>query len=275
MLAAVLLAIAHPACNPDCASLEDIRLSTDANPEGYEILITASPLSGLKNKKVFFGSVEAETVFHDDIGLVVRIPAGVDGDVELKIEDPDCLDFIRRPFKVADAAYFENNLNYVPPTPPFIVIPTIGINPPQFVNNAWLSPENPEYCLWFQMVVDSTTGQPTKYLNPTKSAEQALCECLRTSSLPFARNRMYGIVDKDKNYIEITIDRTPINGDYETFTGRFIDMAQVAPYASGLDTTIHCYNQCSFNGASGALGYMMLLTSKKTGRQLTVYQKRP
>lgn len=275
LFAVALLSFAQSACNPECVSLDNVRLSSDANPAGYEILITASPLEGLKNKKVSFGAVEAESEFHEDIGLVVKVPDGVSGDVELKIEDPDCLDFIRTPFKVAGESYFENNLNYVPPTPPFIVIPTININPPQFVNNAWLCPQNPNYCLWFQMVIDSATGQPTKYLNPTKSVEQALCECLRDSDLPFAKNRMFGIVDKEKNYIEITIDRTPVNGDYEKFTGRFIDFKQIEQYAAGWDTTINCNNQCQFAGASGPLGYMMLLTSQKTGRQLTVYQKRP
>ena len=275
LLAVVLLAFIQPACNPECVSLDNVRLSSDANPNGFEILITANPLDGLKNKKVLFGAVEAESAFHENLGLIVKIPEGVSGDVELKIEDPDCLDFIRVPFKVAGQSYFENNLNYVPPTPPVIVLPTIDINPPPFIDNAWLSPENPEYCLWFQMVVDSATGQPTKYLNPSKSVEQALCPCLRTSDLPFARNRMFGIVDKEKNYIEITVDRTPIGGDYEKFSGRFINMAQVEHYAADLDTAINCYNQCPFDGTSGPLGYMMLLTSQKTGRQLTVYQKRP
>lgn len=277
LIAFALCCLAHMACNPECESLQAVRLSSDANPAGFEILLTATPLSGLSNKKVSFGNVPAESRFVDDFGLIVKVPEGITGDVELKIEDPDCLDFIRVPFKVADANYFENNLNYVPPTPPFIVIPTININPPQFVNNAWLCPQDPDYCLWFQMVVDSTVFpyKPTKLLNPSKSAEQALCLCLRESDLPFAKNRMFGIVDKENNYIEITIDRTLKGGGYEKFTGRFIDIAQVEQYAAGLNTTVDCNGQCTYAGDTGSQGYMMLLTSEKTGRQLTVYQKNP
>jgi hypothetical protein len=271
-----LLALTHLACNPECESLQAVRVSSDATPAGYEILITAVPLDGLRNKKVSFGNIIAESVFHENFGLVAKVPEGVNGDLELRIEDPDCLDFIRIPFKVADESYFQNNLNYVPPMPPFIVIPTVNINPPQFVNNAWLCPENPDYCLWFQMVEDAD-GKETKHINPTESAEQATCPCLRSSDLPFAQNRIFGIVDKENNYIEITIDRTHINGGYEKFTGGFIDFNQVEGYSIGWDTTVTCFNVCQFPAGvnTGTEGHMMLLTSQKTGRQLSVYQKKP
>jgi hypothetical protein len=224
---------------------------------------------------VSFGNTPAEAVFHEDVGLVVTVPADVDGDVELKIEDPDCLDFVAVPFTVEDTSYFLNNINYVPPTTPFIVIPTVNINPPSFVDKAWLCPQNPDYCLWFTMALDPDT-LPTKYIDPVNSFEQATCPCLRDYNLYgllYAQNPMYGIVDKENNYIEITIDRTAVGAGFESYYGRFIDAEEEAHYRKGYNQSVTCSGECTFPKNPASIGHMMLLTSKKTGRQLTVYQK--
>jgi len=69
----MLLTFVQSSCNPDCMSLVNVQSSTTLNPVGYEILITANPISDLKGRKVFFGDVEAKSVFHEGFGLVVEV----------------------------------------------------------------------------------------------------------------------------------------------------------------------------------------------------------
>ncbi len=273
--AIALLALVHSACNPDCNSLVNVQSSTTLNPAGYEILITANPLSDLKGRKVFFGDVEARSVFHEGFGLVVEVPEGVSGNLEIKMEDPDCLDVQTIPFNVVDANFLLENMDYVPPTPPDIIIPVVPISFPSNVDNAWLSPDNPGYCLWFTMYEDIDTVAhdtvQTTLIDPDNSFEQATCGCLRdfsVSHLPYAMNRMGGIVDKANNIIEVYIDRTPIGGDIEHFSGKFIDIGQT-PYTE-LDR-LFC-DPCSFTKQPVTTTHMMLLTSQKTGRQVVAYQ---
>ncbi|MBP6812268.1 MAG: hypothetical protein KA138_12150 [Saprospiraceae bacterium] len=296
--AIALLALVHSACNPDCNSLVNVQSSTSLNPAGYEILITANPLSDLKGRKVFFGDVEARSVFHEGFGLVVEVPEGVSGNLEIKMEDPDCLDVQTIPFNVVDANFLLENMDYVPPTPPDIIIPVVPISFPSNVDNAWLSPDNPEYCLWFTMykefeyLIDTATNKPaldanglpikivtgeTTLVDPHNSFEQATCGCLRdfsVSHLPYAMNRMGGIVDKTNNVIEIYIDRTPIGGDIEHFSGKFIEIEKT-PYSSDLGVVTCPSNvpPCGpTNGYPKTSRHMMLLTSQTTGRQVVAFQ---
>ncbi len=271
----MLLTFVQSSCNPDCMSLVNVQSSTTLNPVGYEILITANPISDLKGRKVFFGDVEAKSVFHEGFGLVVEVPAGVSGNLEIKIEDPDCLDVQTIPFNVIDDDYFFKNIDFVPPTPPDIIIPEIPIAFPSYVDNAWLSADNPGYCLWFKM--HKVNGEETSLVNPDSSFEQSTCWCeqdFNVSHLPYAMNRMGGVIDKESNFIHIFIDRTPIGGTIEEFSGMFIDLAATS-YLNNLGT-LNCPDPCFVSGAHPpTTGHMLLLTSKQTGRQVVAYQKVP
>lgn len=270
-----LIALLHTSCNPDCQSLSNVTPTTKEGLAGNEILLVATPLDGLRDRKVFFGDVEAQAEFHDDFGLVVEVPAGISGDAEIRIEDPDCLDVYTTPFKVVDANYILNNFDFVPPTPPDIIIPEIPISFPSYVDNAWLSPDNPGYCLWFKM--HKVNGEETSLVNPDSSFEQSTCSCERdynVSQLPYAMNRMGGVIDKASNFIAIFIDRTAIGGGIEEFTGMFIDLAATA-YQDNLGT-LNCPDPCLVVGAHPpGTGHLLLLTSKQTGRQVLAYQKVP
>ena len=272
--ALAFMALLFYTCNPDCDSLQNVRISSNLNPEGYEVLITASPISALKGKKVGFGNQAATTRFVEDFGLIVKVPSGVSGATELKIEDPDCLDVFSFDFNVVDGSYFNSNIDFVPPASPEIVIPVPPISFPGNIDNAWLSPNNVGYCLWFTMFKDTIDGRPieSKLVDPDNSFEQATCACLRGSSLPYANNYMGGIVDRENNIIDIYIDRTDVpGGDVEEFTGMFIPLSSTQ-YASNLGL-LNCPVDCPFPLPMKETGdYMMLLTSKKTGRQVVAFQ---
>jgi hypothetical protein len=285
--AASLLLMVPLSCNPDCQSLANVRITTPVNSVGNEILIVAEPLSGLEGRKVFFGSKEAaETRFIPNLGLAARIPTGTPTNAEVRIEDPDCLDVISMPLQVVNDSYYASLDNFVPPAPPDIVIPVVPISFPTSVDNAWLSPVNPGYCLWFTMFKDTVAGVPHELslVDPGNSFEQSTCCCERGDpDLPYAQNRMGGIVDRANNRIEIYVDRRPRGGDIEEFTGMFIDRATTA-YASStglLNCPVgSCLNaagatvSCAISNASPppVEDNMMLLTSKKTGRQIVVFQ---
>lgn len=285
-----LLSVVHFACNPECQSLQGVKLSTNMTLENYEIYIDATPRESLKNRKVFFDEIFVPSVYNDSVGLIFKVPTG-QNPKSVRIEDPDCLEVYTFPFQVVDANYFSTIENFVPPIPPEIVIPTINIPFPQSVDNAWLSPDEPEYCLWFTMYKDIKPNGDTvatNLIDPGNSFEQATCCCKRSDpNLPFAMNRMGGIVDVAGNRIEIYIDRTnQAGGDIEYFTGRFIDRQQVPQYANNtgkLTCPLGDPNDPNCAGGNTCVGQvdyspqltqnnMMLLTSQKTGRQIVVYQ---
>ncbi|MEL6276169.1 MAG: hypothetical protein AAFU03_13800, partial [Bacteroidota bacterium] len=83
------------------------------------------------------------------------VPENTAEATEVRIEDGDCVDFANFGFTVVDEAFFVNNPQFVSPFPPNIVIPTIPPSFPPVLDQAWISPQNPDYCLWFVMVKDS------------------------------------------------------------------------------------------------------------------------
>lgn len=293
LAAIALLSVAHLACNPECQSLQGVKLSTNMTIEDYEIYIDATPREALKNRKVFFDDLFVQSVYEDSVGLVFKVPSGKNPKT-VRIEDPDCLEVYTFPFQVVGKDYFSTIENFVPPIPPNIVIPTINIPYPPSVDKAWLSPDNAGYCLWFTMYKDTTfvngvkTITDTNLIDPERSFEQATCCCKRSDpDLPYAQNRMGGIVDVKGNRIEVYIDRTKQMGGYiEYFRGRFIDRQQVpqyADYTGKLTCPLGDPNDPNCAGGNTCLGQvdyspqltqnnMMLLTSQKTGRQFVVYQ---
>lgn len=278
------------ACNPDCQSIQGVSVNTKDIYNGYQFVITANPLSSLEGRKVFIGDTPATSTFDSKMGLIVTVPDSDKlkvGKWELRIEDPDCLDvYVIDDFQVREDGYFDNLQTFSPPIPPQIVLPTIPITFPASVDNAWLSPEDPGYCLWFIMykekkvVNGDTILVPTKLINPDSSFEQATCGCLRdfnTSNLPFAMNRMGGRIEYDPatktSLIDVFIDRTPIGGDVEEFTGEFIDIDKTR-YAQDRGT-FDCKNVCPtppIGVNPPTTGHLMILTSKKTGKQLAAFQ---
>lgn len=285
MAAMTLIMVAFTACNPDCKSIQGIGVNTKDVYNNYQFVITANPLTSLIGRKVFIGGVPAASEFKDGVGLIVTVPdkeALAPGPQEIKIEDPDCLDvFVIDDFQIVPEGYFNNLANYAPPIPPEIVIPSIPISFPASVDNAWLSPEDPGYCLWFIMYKDAD-GKPTALINPDSSFEQATCWCLRdfnTSHLPYAMNRMGGRIEYDpvkkESHINVFIDRSQTTGEVEEYTGEFIDINNTIyvnkrGYVDCPD--INCDMTPQNLNDPPTTGHLMLLTSKKTGKQLVAFQ---
>ncbi len=259
-------------CNPECSSSGNMTISTDFNPAGYEFLIKATPLSSLKNKRVFFNKIQAETRFWDTVGLICKVPTNISiGKTTLRVEDDDCVETFN--FDVANNDVFKKNPNYIFPQTPEIVIPTfISSGFPASINNAWLSPENIDYCIWFTMRKDSTRNPNGSYnvfdiqsIDENKSFEQCTkcnsCSSIDQSPL-YKKNTMQGFYDTTNRVIHYWIQRA--NG-IEEFEGRFIDDSKTK-YASR-NFIYPCATKDSTRKS-----HMILLTSKKTGRQTVIFK---
>ena len=257
-------------CNPDCDSLIGLKISSDSNPEGFEVQISASPPSSLKGRRVFFNDTEVETVFQEDMGLIVSVPPGLPENVELRIEDPDCVDFVSFNFQVTDEADFKNNVDFIFPPIPEIIIPSLPLPAdfPPIIENAWINPYDTDYCLWFGPfqtyehldAQGNVTIEDSTFIVAAGSFE--LSSCGNTDAF-YHGNPFFGIVDYKTGDISVTIDRTAKGLGTEDFTGQFIDMEK-SPYNQ--PTAEICGN------TAHKTGHMILLTSKKNGRQLLVFQ---
>ncbi len=261
------LALGLFSCNPDCDSVQGLRLSTSLNPAGYEVLITANPPSSLKGRRIYFGKSEVETKYEEDMGLIVKVPEGISGLTDLRVEDPDCVDFVSLDFNVVGADFFQENTEYVFPPAPEIVIPTIPSVFPPSIENAWLNPVDPDYCLWFGpfQPYHFILNGDTIFTDSTKivaAGSFELSACGNTGSFHH-NNPFYGIVNYQTGDISITIDRSSKGLGTEDFTGKFIDMQNTN------------YNQSTLTVCGGTqekAGHMMMLVSKTNGRQLLVQQ---
>lgn len=255
------------ACNPDCDSLVGVRLSSTLNPSGHEVMIMADPPSALQNRRIFFNDTEVETRYVEESGLVVEVPENMSGEVELRIEDPDCVDFIAFDFNVVDETFFQDNPNYIFPPTPEIIIPNLPADFPPSIENAWLHPVNVDYCFWFKFLPD-TLGICTKYIDPINSFEQSTCG---NTDVLYASNPLSGRVEADGS-VFVSVNRP---GGVEELEGRLIAPEDVPEaYQSWKELN------CGGTNVSGAWDssyknrhFMMLLTSKQTGRQLLIYQQ--
>lgn len=265
--------IAFSGCNPDCNPIGFIEVTGNGFYQGQEILIKAEPASSLEGKDVLFnarGSSESVTVSSTEsryipgVGLLVKVPDDIDGtDIDLLIDDPDCGPItLGRSLIVGDEDFFLNNVDFIPPPNFNFIIPvSLPVFPP-LVRNAWLHPEVTDYCLWFRFILDEN-DEETVTLCPATSRELSV-NCDGTPDL-YHDNPVYGIIDKTNNYINFFIDRTSKNAGVEEFEGQFIDISDTD---YGNDEIPSC-------GPPWVPGrsYMMLLTSRQTGRQLVIYQQ--
>jgi len=260
------------ACNPECDSITGLTIEgSPITASGHEILLKAQPLSSLEGRDVFFNSILADTRFEPEAGLIVEIPEDVSGRVEMRIEDADCVDFLSLTLDVKDENFFINNPQFISPAPPQIIIPTTPPPFPPSVAEAWLSPQNLDYCIWFAFIEDTImkngmdTIVETSAINPKESAEFSTC---RDSNLIYHSNPMYGFVDKAANIVHFWIDRrNTVEGNLgiEEFEGSFIAVEDT-PY------TEFEMPPCGA-GWVESRDHMMLVTSKQTGRKLLLYQQ--
>lgn len=277
----LILSAALFSCNPDCDSVVGLRVTYgpmligDAHPSGLpgqQILLTAEPPSSLAGRRIFFKDMEVKNVeFIPGKGLSVRIPESMpEGQVELRVEDPDCVDFVSLNFDVVNSEFFENNPNYVFPPFPEIVVPTLQPSFPPTIENAWLSVNELDYCIWFKFAKDAN-GNCTTELDPMTSREQCFGDCLTSRDSLYDDNPVSGVIDPANNFIHIIVNRTRWNGGYEEFVGEFIDPAETGQYQEW-----EAGNEpINIPGipVNTSRDHMILLTSLSTGRTMLIYQQ--
>lgn len=277
-------------CNPDCTTLNILNAGIDSNfkTPGSEVLITAQPPSTLELRTVFAQPTGAaadqglplESRFVDKLGIIATLPADLMGDYDLYVEDPDCGGRLYLSnLSVVAPSFFFKNPNFVTPIPPQIIVPNLPVIPPVDVVNAWFSPDDQEYCIWFTpdsimttdsqgrtLKVESTRlvkGDFAAFPSQLSSLElSAGCNDLKDDDL-FHGHSVSGIIDKHNNVINIQIDRSLIGLGIERFTGQFINKED-------LPERYHKGSPCGDNDVSQT--DYMLLTSQTTGKQLVMFR---
>jgi len=281
-------------CSPDCENITGVTYDNYPYLEAGQILIKASNINTLQNKNVYFNEKLATAArFEPGVGLVVTMPQGVTGeDVNLRIQDVDCADFVSSSLSVQPSGYFVANPMYVPPAPPQIIIPIPNPPLPPNINNAWLSPDNKDYCIWFA-VTEIGTGTGNYIISPIDrpdpnsgilrksqelSVKQKVCGQAPSPETNFYHdNPVYGMMSKTENKVQFWIDRTSKKDatgkslGIEEFVGQFIDIKET-PYKDDVEI-----------GPPGCKGapwlptksHMMMVTSKQTNRTLILYQQLP
>lgn len=280
-------------CNPDCESIQTSNIVVPPGPfeQGSELVIASNP-SNLLEGRSFSISVQnanqsevisLDTRFERSLGAaVVQLPAQLSNNATILIDDPDCTNSLiplGTESSVVDANFFIDNPFFITPAPPVIIIPAPPITPPLKVINAWFSPNNRDYCIWFKPDEDQFGNEKSNLIPavsaddkslaigpPEGSAELAVgCSATGPATDRFYHaNPVSGIVDKENNFIRIRIDRTLKGLGIEEMEGQFIDPAQL------IGTGYEIGGACAPDGTSKP--NIMLLTSLQTGRQLILWR---
>ena len=99
-------------CNPNCDPISGLQV-IPFSPAGYDIAITATPLSQLEGKTFYFDNtqVPASDVKMENNFVRLKVPSSLKvGKSVLKIQDPDCQDVVQINFLIASADTFKNNI---------------------------------------------------------------------------------------------------------------------------------------------------------------------
>lgn len=293
LLFAIATLFSFQACNPDCETFATSNINLPPGPyeEGTELAITANPPGVLEGRQFhisFRGSTggnisEIPTRFEPDLGAaVVEIPNGLSANASFLVDDPDCtgnLIPVGEGSSVVDASFFIDNPFFVTPTPPLIIIPLPPVTPPANIVNAWFSPNNRDYCIWFNPTIDTLQDgtivefpalipafSPNGIGPANGSVELAVgCSDSEADDRFYHLNPVSGFIDKDNNVIRIRIDRTSKNLGIEEMDGQFIDPKQLP---AGTDYSVG--GVCSADGSSKP--NIMFLTSLQTGRQMILWR---
>lgn len=287
------LALGIYSCNPDCQSSPSTNVFVPPGPfeAGTELAISSSPANFIQGRKLLIsvdGTLgsdiqELDSRFEEDLGAaIVQIPEELTTNATILMDDPDCsgnLIPLGDATSLVDGSFFVDNPFFITPTPPLIIIPAPPINPPPAIVNAWFSPNNRDYCIWFNPTLDTlANGTVVEYpalipagskrgIGPKKGSVELAVNCFGANDP--ADNRFYhdnpvsGIVDKENNFIHIFIDRTSKNLGIEEFNGKFIN-PEVLPEDYAIGGACQPDNKGRPN--------FMFLTSVQTGRQVILFR---
>lgn len=293
ILFAIIFGLSLQSCNPDCETVQTSNIVVPPGPyeQGTQLAISAQPAGVLDGRKLFVSfqnqdgstsTTELRSDFNQELGgTIVEIPEATNSNLQFLVEDPDCGNLvpIGTSSRVVDASFFVDNPFFVTPIPPLVIIPSPPVAPPPAVVNAWFSPNNRDYCIWFnptfETLPDGTeielptlipAGSPNGIGPANGSVELAVgCSGTAAEDRIYHNNPVSGIIDKENNYIRIVIDRTSKNLGTEEFEGQFINPDNLP---AGTDFNIG--GTCSADGTSKP--NIMFLTSLKTGRQMILFR---
>lgn len=230
LFALTLLSLGFACKNKDCPNKVDL-VQPGENPPNYEVII--HPDGFTQAATVRFGQEVAVTRPGDGTDIIAKVPAGLRGNVEISVEENDCVG--RRSFIVLDSlpgTYGASLQN--------IILPSTPTEFPQSITQEWPNAADPEH--HFIFLLGDASG----------SFDPSICYERHTSNpiLGFPnRNPVSGFWDTAANKVKIIIDRTLNGGAIEEFNGQFIK-----PYP----------------GAPVGTKFVIWLTSKTTGRQLVL-----
>ena len=285
----IAAALLLQACNPDCTNLSTSNISLPPGPyqANAEIAVTSSPSSLIKERE-FHISIKKNNAteislldsrFEEALDTaVVLMPNEVNPTAALLINDPDCtgnLIPVGNATSLQSSSFFVDNPFFVTPAPPLIVIPSPPPSIPGNIVNAWFSPNNRKYCIWFQPDLDDNGNElPTLTRGFFDGAGArkgswelaAGCDNIEGTGELFHLNQVTGIIDKANNIISIRVDRTSKNLGFEDFEGFFVDPNKM-PAGSDYNIGGICNAE---NGRS--MPKLMYLVSQNTKRQLLLWR---
>jgi hypothetical protein len=276
-------------CSPNCENITGVTFDDYPYLEEGEVLIKASNAGALQNKNVYFNEIlvaQEDLEFRAGLGLIAKMPKGVTGtNVTLRIQDVDCSDFVSSSLNVQPASFFANNPDFIVPAPPQIIIPIPNPPLPPSINNAWISPDNKDYCIWFA-VTEVTPGSGNYIISPTNrpdpitgqpkkteelSVSRLVCQLPTEANGRYHNNPIYGMMNTTENKIQFWIDRSSKGLGVEEFEGQFIDINKT-PY---MDDDEIGPPSCQPGPWVETKLHMMMVVSKQTKRTLVLYQQLP
>ncbi len=301
----LIAAVIHFGCNPACetAATGNVFIqSADAILSGREneILLRSVPPNFLVGRKVFMDDPVAgggqrmplESFYaHELSGLIVTIPEEV-ADVSspgIYVDDPDCSSSILyvSPVQIRNEDFFFFSELFIMPPMPIVMIPTVAVAPPGNITNAWITPYERGYCMWFVPERDASgrelsqlreyrpmIDEEERRRNPTfliGSREFVVCELLGRHKNA-DHNPVSGFVDKANNIIEIKVDRTSKGLEVEFFDGLFISPDRVPDTPAWRNGHGGCNAQGFAQPSNQRREDFMLLTSRSTGLQVLLIQ---
>ena len=157
------------ACNPDCSSATSRNIIIDPGTsvilEGREnqILLRSQPANLLLERSIFIDDVTKgppsrtelrEKNFVQELnGVVVTIPQEIAtiSTPAIYVDDPDCSGEVTlvNTLPIRDTNFFYLSDAFVVPPMPVVIVPTTPVLPPTNITNAWITPYDRTYCIWF------------------------------------------------------------------------------------------------------------------------------
>lgn len=290
----VCLTIYLYSCNPECESFstDNVQLPLGPFQADSEMLITSTPSNFLEGRTISIASPGATSSEIEELpsrfvqelgGTVITLPIQVSSNISFFLDDPDCSGSvipIGDPTSLVDESFFVDNPFFVTPTPPLIIIPSLPPNPPPAIVNAWFSPNNRDYCIWFNPTFDTLDngtvvelpalipGLDPRGIGPGPGSMELAVGCGGEPAVDrfYHANPVSGLIDKDNNVIRIQIDRTSKGLGVEEMEGQFIDASQLP------DPDYRIGGVCSLKLEEGQKPNIMFLTSIQTGRQMILFR---